>query len=131
MPQRQAFTPNFQEYESAKDSCRRAIQAAMGISSLPTAARRDNEESGIAIGRIQNSEALGSYHNEYSRKLKEMDIQAKLAIAEIETKAQHVSERLAFVEEFFRQQQRPGPRGGYAGHGLGPRAFPGPAAAGR
>jgi hypothetical protein len=54
----------------------------MGISSLPTAARRDNEESGIAIGRIHNSEALGSYHKEYSRKLKEMDIQPKLAIAE-------------------------------------------------
>ena len=33
-----------------------------------------------------------------------MDIQAKLAIAEIETKAQNVSERLAFVEEFIQQQ---------------------------
>jgi hypothetical protein len=30
-------------------------------------------------------------------------IQAKLAIAEIETKAQNVSERLAFVEEFSKQ----------------------------
>jgi hypothetical protein len=42
--------------------------------------------------------------NEYALKLKEMDIQAKLAIAEIETKAQNVSERLAFVEEFIKQQ---------------------------
>jgi len=42
--------------------------------------------------------------NEYALKLKEMDIQAKLAIAEIETKAQNVSERLAFVEEFIQQQ---------------------------
>ena len=33
-----------------------------------------------------------------------MDIQAKLAIAEIETKAQNVSERLAFVEEFMQQR---------------------------
>lgn len=49
-PERQQFTPNFQEYEVAKDSCRRAIQAAMGISPLPTAAQRDNEKSGIAIG---------------------------------------------------------------------------------
>ena len=42
--------------------------------------------------------------NEYALKLKEMDIQAKLAIAEIETKAQDVSARLAFVEEFIKQQ---------------------------
>src|SRR5215831_7447896 len=62
LPQRQAFTPNFQEYEIAKDSCRRAIQAAMGISPLPTAAQRDNEKSGIAIERIRDSEAVGSYH---------------------------------------------------------------------
>jgi len=62
LPQRQAFTPNFQEYEIAKDSCRRAIQAAMGISPLPTAAQRTNEKSGIAIERIQDQEALGSYH---------------------------------------------------------------------
>ena len=126
LPQREAFTPNFQEYEIAKDTSRRAIQAAMGISSLPTVVRRDNEKSGIAIGRIQNSKALGSYHNEYPRKLKEMDIQAKLAIADVETKAQTVSESRAFAEEFIKQQQRPGPRGGYAGNGPGPRAFPGP-----
>ena len=42
--------------------------------------------------------------NEYALKLKEMDIQAKLAVAEIETKAQNISERLAFVEEFMKQQ---------------------------
>ena len=42
--------------------------------------------------------------NEYALKLKEMDIQAKLALAEIETKAQNISERLAFVEEFMKQQ---------------------------
>jgi hypothetical protein len=42
--------------------------------------------------------------NEYAMKLKEMDIQAKLAVAEIETKAQNISERLAFVEEFMKQQ---------------------------
>ena len=42
--------------------------------------------------------------NEYALKLKELDIQAKLAVAEIETKAQNLSERLAFVEEFMKQQ---------------------------
>ena len=61
-PQRQNFTPNFQAYEVAKDSARRAIMAAMGISPLPTAAMRANDKSGIAIQRIQNEQALGSYH---------------------------------------------------------------------
>ena len=42
--------------------------------------------------------------NEYAMKLEEMKIQAQLAQAEITTKAQNVSERLAFVEEFIKQQ---------------------------
>jgi hypothetical protein len=61
-PQRAQFTPNFAAYEVAIDSKRRAIQAAMGITPLPTAAQRSNEKSGIALERIQNQENLGSYH---------------------------------------------------------------------
>ena len=62
MPQRQSFTPNFEAYETAKDSARRAIMAAMGISPLPTAAMRAGEKSGVAIQRVQSEQALGSYH---------------------------------------------------------------------
>lgn len=62
LPMRTPFAPNFQAYEVAKDSCRRAIQAAMGISPLPTAAQRSNEKSGVALQRIETEEALGSYH---------------------------------------------------------------------
>ena len=62
IPQRQNFTPNFEAYETAKDSARRAIMAAMGISPLPTAAMRASEKSGIAIQRVQQEQALGSYH---------------------------------------------------------------------
>jgi hypothetical protein len=62
LPTRPVFTPNFQAYETAKDSCRRAVQAAMGISPLPTAAQRDNEKSGIALDKIQQQEAMGSLH---------------------------------------------------------------------
>ena len=51
-----------QAYELAKDSCRRAIQAAVGISPLPTAAQRDNEKSGVALQRIQMEADMGSYH---------------------------------------------------------------------
>lgn len=62
LPGRVPFTPNFAAYEVAKDSCRRAIQAAMGISPLPTAAQRAGEKSGVALQRIETEEALGSYH---------------------------------------------------------------------
>ena len=62
LPRREPFTPNFQAYEVAKDSCRRAVQAAMGISPLPTAAQRNNEKSGVALQRIQGQAEIGSFH---------------------------------------------------------------------
>jgi hypothetical protein len=71
LPTRVPFTPNFQAYEVAKDSCRRAIQAAMGISPLPTAAQRQNEKSGVALEKITDAQNLGSYHfvDSYERAL--------------------------------------------------------------
>ena len=62
LPTRVPFTPNFQAYEIAKDAQQRAIQSAMGIMPLPTAAQRAGEKSGVALQRIENEEALGSYH---------------------------------------------------------------------
>jgi hypothetical protein len=61
-PQHPQFTPNFQAYEVAKDSCRRAIQAAMGITPLPTAAQRDSEKSGVALEKIKQQGDIGSFH---------------------------------------------------------------------
>jgi hypothetical protein len=61
-PARLPWTPNFEAYEVAKDSIRRSIQAAMGISPLPTAAQRDSEKSGIALERISTQESIGSFH---------------------------------------------------------------------
>ncbi len=62
LPTRVPFTPNFQAYEVAKDSARRAIQAAMGISPLPTAAQRNNEKSGVALENIEKAQDIGSFH---------------------------------------------------------------------
>lgn len=62
LPRREQFTPNFAAYEVAKDSCRRAIQSAMGITPLPTAAQRNNEKSGVALKQIQQQQSVGSYH---------------------------------------------------------------------
>ncbi|MES2136120.1 MAG: hypothetical protein V4502_03545 [Pseudomonadota bacterium] len=62
LPTRVEFSPNFQAYEVAKDGARRAIQAAMGISPLPTAAQRNNEKSGVALEKIEQAQDIGSYH---------------------------------------------------------------------
>lgn len=72
LPQRQQFTPNFAAYEVMKDSCRRAVQAAMGISPLPTSAQRENQKSGVALQKIQSEQAVGSYHfaDSYDRALR-------------------------------------------------------------
>jgi hypothetical protein len=60
LPMRQPFTPNIQAFEVGKDSCRRAVQAAMGISPLPTAAQRDNQKSGVALEKMQQQQAIGT-----------------------------------------------------------------------
>lgn len=61
-PVYQQFTPDFQEWEIAKDAAARHIQSAMGISALPSAAQRRNEKSGVALERIDDMESLGSFH---------------------------------------------------------------------
>lgn len=61
-PMRIQYQPNDGPYSAAYEQFRRAIQASMGITPLPTAAQRQNEKSGIAIEKIQNAEAVGSFH---------------------------------------------------------------------
>lgn len=60
LPQRNAYVPV--NFEAQKDSCRRAVQAAMGISSLPTAAQRSNAKSGIALKEMKEAQQIGSFH---------------------------------------------------------------------
>lgn len=62
LPTRQPFVPNFQAYEVAKEAARRAIQSAVGAQFLPTDAQRINDKSGVALNKIQSSQAVGSYH---------------------------------------------------------------------
>ena len=62
LPSRPQFIPNAQAYEVGKESWRRAVQASMGITPLPTAAQRQNEKSGVALDKIQAQQAIGSFH---------------------------------------------------------------------
>lgn len=52
----------FQSLEVEKESARRAIQAGMATSPLPTQAQRQNQKSGVALEKIASSASLGSYH---------------------------------------------------------------------
>lgn len=62
LPERNMFEPALQQLEMLKESFRRSIQAAMGLTSLPTAAQRQNQKSGVALEKIEAQQANGSYH---------------------------------------------------------------------
>jgi Phage P22-like portal protein len=91
-PARLPWSPNFQSYEIAKDSIRRSIQAAMGISPLPTAAQRDSEKSGVALERISTQESIGSFHftDNFDRALQNLGWQVNELITPIYDTAREV-----------------------------------------
>lgn len=53
---------HLQALELVKEGFRRSIQAAMDASFLPTQAQRQNEKSGVALDKIQQSASQGTYH---------------------------------------------------------------------
>lgn len=62
IPQRVLMAPNAQAWTMMIENARRAIQAAIGILPIPTAAQTDREKSGLAIRQLQNQSAIGSFH---------------------------------------------------------------------
>jgi hypothetical protein len=62
MPVRNPFEPAIQVLEVGAEGARRAIQAAMGTSPLPTTAQRRNEKSGVALQEMRSAEQQGSFH---------------------------------------------------------------------
>lgn len=64
LPTRMAYEagPHLQALELCAEGARRAIQAAIGSSPLPTSAQRRNEKSGVALQRIEEAQQLGSFH---------------------------------------------------------------------
>jgi hypothetical protein len=62
IPVWRSYDPQIEKLEIGAESARRAIQAAMGLSALPTQAQRMNEKSGIALKEINANEDKGSFH---------------------------------------------------------------------
>src|SRR3990167_1738641 len=63
LPQRQPWDPPLGNLEMMAEAARRAIQAAMGITPLPTDMQRQNQKlSGRAVDRLRSSEQQGSFH---------------------------------------------------------------------
>src|SRR6185437_1126320 len=93
LPSRPQFEPNTQAYEISRESWRRAIQAAIGVTPLPTAAQRQNEKSGVALEKIQNAEAVGSFHftDNFDRALENCGRQLNELITKIMDTPRHVA----------------------------------------
>jgi hypothetical protein len=62
MPQRNPFEPAIAALEAGAEGARRAIQAAMGISPLPTNMQRDQRLSGVAQKSLESSSQKGTFH---------------------------------------------------------------------
>ena len=94
--------PEISQAEGISEAYVGKLQRMLRLGGFVTAARGTG---GYSLARPASQIALGEVTAVLGGHLFEGGfIQAKLAIAEIETKAQNVSERLAFVEEFIKQQ---------------------------
>lgn len=62
LPQINSWEPPIQALEMGAEGARRAIQAAMMGSPLPTDAQRQNQKSGVALDKIDTSSQKGSFH---------------------------------------------------------------------
>ena len=62
LPQRNPLAPDLGGYVTLIEQHRRAIQSAIASNFLPTVAQRQNEKSGRALERIEQSSQKGTFH---------------------------------------------------------------------
>jgi hypothetical protein len=62
LPTRPAYSPEIQALEMAQESARRSVQAAGGMTALPTNAQRLSDKSGKALEAIDANEDRGTFH---------------------------------------------------------------------
>lgn len=62
LPTNRQFGADIAAAQSAAEDFRRSIQAAVGQNALPSSAQQRNEKSGVALSRIAEAQAIGSYH---------------------------------------------------------------------
>ncbi len=61
-PMKQDWNPPMQAVEIGKENARRSIQAAMGLTFLPSSAQNRSEKSGIALREIHETGQKGAYY---------------------------------------------------------------------
>lgn len=78
-PVRNPFEPAIAALEAGAEAARRAIQAAMGVSFLPTQAQRQNQKSGVALKQIESSGQKGSFHfvDHYEAMIQEIGVKVE------------------------------------------------------
>lgn len=62
LPTRNPMSVDVGTHIATAEMCRRAIQAAMGWTPLPTDAQKKNQKSGVALTKIEESGQRGAYH---------------------------------------------------------------------
>jgi hypothetical protein len=92
-PQKPIWAPNSQAYAMSREAWRRAVQSAMGIMPMPTSAQEQNQKSGVALGKIQTQEQVGSFHftDNFERCLKNRGRQLNELITKCIDTQRHVS----------------------------------------
>lgn len=94
-PMRNPFEPFIQNLEIGAESARRAIQAAMGLSPLPTTAQRQNQKSGIALQQIESTSQRGSFHfiDHYDEMLQQLGVMGEDLLDKVYDTAREVGVR--------------------------------------
>lgn len=97
-PQRNPFTGEALSYmDMSAEAMRRAIQASMGVSPMPTQAQRRNEKSGVALKQIEQSQQKGSFHfvDHYDYMIQHVGTMAEDAMGVVYDSARQTSIRKA------------------------------------
>lgn len=95
LPIRNPWSPNIQAYQIAYEGWRRSHQAAIAGNPLPTDAQKVNEKSGVALEKISDAGATGSFHftDNFARFLHNTALQINELItklAELDSLPKHV-----------------------------------------
>lgn len=97
LPRMNSWEPPIQALEMGAEGARRAIQAAMMGSPLPTDAQRHNQKSGVALEKIDSNSQKGSFHfvDHYKDMIRHVGVMIEDLMGKIHDTAREIGVRKA------------------------------------